>query len=112
MLIAFVMLPLMLVAVMLLLPVDSAAWLKISIIFLLVLITGFLMGSLFALSGLLRKTSVITGAGQSFSADLLGSAIGILLVSVYMVPQLGLPITAIALAMMNLAGLGVAALKK
>jgi len=89
----------------------SSSPLPLFIIFLLVFTTGSLMGIQFSLSASLRKTSVITSAGESFSADLMGSAIGVLLVSVYLVPQFGLPATGFMLAGLNVMVLGVMAWK-
>ena len=71
------------------------------LILFLVFITGLLTGIQFAMSASLRKTTVIRSSGESFSADLLGSAVGVMLVSVYMVPQLGLPLTGVVLAGLN-----------
>jgi spermidine synthase len=104
--------PLLLASTMQFIPYSSASWVKITVIFSLVVLLGFMMGALFAVSGTLKKVRVISSAGQSFSADLLGSAIGILLVSVYLVPQIGLSMTGIALAGMNLVVLAVIFMKK
>jgi spermidine synthase len=82
------------------------------LILFLVFTTGFLTGLQFSLSAHLRKTDVLKSSGESFSADLLGSAIGILMVSVYVIPQMGLPATALALAGLNTLVLGVIAWKK
>jgi spermidine synthase len=81
------------------------------LILVLVFLTGLLTGTQFSYSAHLRKTSIIKSSGESFSADLLGSAIGILLVSVYLVPQLGLPMTGMVLAGLNVVALGVVAWK-
>ena len=96
---------------MLLVPSGSANWLLFLLIFGLALITGLLTGIQFSLSAHLRKSNILKSSGESFSADLLGSAIGILLVSVYFVPQLGLPITGMVLAGLNLLALGVIAVR-
>lgn len=80
-------------------------------ILILVLITGILMGAQFALSARLRTTSVIKSSGESFSADLLGSAIGVVLVSVYLIPMIGLPLTAMSLAGLNLIAIATIAYK-
>ena len=86
--------------------------LLIMLIFILVLITGMLMGLQFAYNARLRKENIQKSAGESFSADLLGSAIGVVLVSVYVVPLLGLPVTAISLAGLNILAIGVMAFKR
>ncbi len=88
--------------IMLLVPSGSANWLLFLLILCLVMITGLLTGIQFSLSAHLRKSNILKSSGESFSADLLGSAIGILLVSVYFVPQLGLPMTGMVLAGLNL----------
>jgi hypothetical protein len=77
----------------------------------LVLITGLITGTQFAYSAFLRKTSVLRSSGESFSADLLGSAIGVVLVSVYLVPLLGLPFATLSLAGLNLLAIGVMVVK-
>jgi predicted membrane-bound spermidine synthase len=65
-----------------------------------------LTGAQFSLSGSLRNTSIRQSSGESFSADLLGSSIGIVMVSVYLIPQYGLPMTCIVLALLNMVALG------
>jgi len=97
----------MLAILMLIIPSNSAHWTIIPLILVLVFVTGLLTGAQFSLSGSLRHTSIRQSSGESFSADLLGSAIGIVLVSVYLIPQLGLPMTGIVLAGLNVVALGV-----
>lgn len=101
----FILMPLLLAPVMLITPYALLSWLKILIIFIWVLATGFTMGALFGISGPLQKSAVIKGAGRAFSADLLGSAVGILLASTWLVPVFGLPMTAILLSIMSLAAM-------
>ncbi len=101
-----------LASLMLIIPSNTSNWSVILLIMILVLITGLLMGIQFSLSSQLRKSSVLKSSGESFSADLLGSAIGIGLVSVYLVPHIGLPMTGMALAGLNVAALGVVYLKR
>jgi len=86
-------------------PYHSPSLAKVTIILSLVILTGFLMGALFSMTGHLKISSVISGAGQAFSADLAGSAIGILLVSVYLVPVIGMPMTCLVLAGLNVAAI-------
>jgi len=97
----------LLAILMLVIPSNSAHWTIIPLILVLVFITGFLTGAQFSLSGSLRNTSIRQSSGEAFSADLLGSAIGIVLVSVYLIPQLGLPVTGLVLALLNVVALGV-----
>jgi spermidine synthase len=97
---------------MLVIPTISGNWTIIPLILVLVFITGLLTGAQFSLSGTLRDTSIRQSSGESFSADLFGSAIGIVLVSVYLIPQLGLPMTGIALAGLNVVALGVMAVRR
>jgi predicted membrane-bound spermidine synthase len=101
----------LLTILMLVIPSNSAHWTIIPLILVLVFITGLLTGAQFSLSGSLRNTSIRQSSGESFSADLLGSAIGIVLVSVYLIPQLGLPVTGIVLAGLNVVALLVVHLK-
>jgi len=97
----------LLAGLMLLIPSNSIHWMIILLILILVFISGLLMGIQFSLSGQLRKTSILQSSGESFSADLLGSAIGIGLVAVYLIPQFGLPMTGMVLAGLNIVAIGV-----
>jgi spermidine synthase len=107
----FIILPVIIASVMLIIPYSLESWLKILIIFIFVMATGSGMGSLFALSGFLQKTTVIKSSGQAFSADLVGSAIGILLASTYLVPVMGLPVTVILVSLLNLAAILISKVK-
>jgi len=86
-------------------PFHSNISISIILIFSLILIAGMLMGVQFAMSVNLRTAGIIRSAGESFSADLLGSAVGIILVSVIIVPIMGLLLTGELLAGMNLVAL-------
>jgi spermidine synthase len=98
-------------AMMLFIPTLSANKFLFALVFILLFITGLLTGIQFSLSAYLRKSEILKSSGESFSADLFGSAIGILLVSVYIIPQLGLPVTGLLLAGLNVVVLGVMAVK-
>ncbi len=102
----------LLAILMFVIPTNSAHWMIIPLILILVFITGLLTGAQFSLSGSLRNTSIRQSSGEAFSADLLGSAIGIVLVSVYLIPQLGLPMTGMVLAGLNVVALGVMAVRR
>lgn len=82
------------------------------LIMVMVFTTGLLMGMQFSLSANLRKSDIIQSSGESFSADLLGSAFGILLASVYLVPQFGLIVTGLILAGLNVLAVGVMAIRR
>jgi hypothetical protein len=82
-----------------------------AMILILVLMTGLITGLQFSYSAFLRRTPVLKSSSESFSADLLGSAIGIILVSIYVIPYIGLLMTALSLAGMNLAVLAAVSLK-
>jgi len=82
------------------------------LIMVMVFTTGLLMGMQFSLSAKLRKSDIIKSSGESFSADLLGSAFGILLASVYFVPQFGLIVTGFILAGLNVLAVGVMAVRR
>ena len=97
----------LLAGLMLLIPSKSINWMITLLILILVFISGLLMGIQFSLSGQLRKTNILQSSGESFSADLLGSAIGIGLVAVYLIPQFGLPMTGMVLAGLNIVAIGV-----
>ena len=101
----FAIISILIAPLMLWVPYHSPSLAKVTIILSLVIITGFLMGALFSMTGHLKISSVISGAGQAFSADLAGSAIGILLVSVYLVPVIGMPMTCLVLAGLNVAAI-------
>lgn len=102
---AYIILPLIISPLMFFLPTSASLVMKVTIILSFVIVTGFIMGGLFALSGFIRKDTFRASASQAFSADLLGSAIGILLVAVYLVPVIGLPMTCLVLAGLNVAAL-------
>ena len=92
-------------------PSGSPGPVMISLILFLVLGCGIITGVQFSVSANLRMTGITVSAGESFSSDLAGSAIGILLISVYIIPMIGLPMTGVVLAVLNLVALGVVALK-
>lgn len=91
---------------------SSTSWLVILLILLLVAASGLLTGIHFSLSAHLRKSGFLQSSGEAFSADLIGSAIGIGLVAVYVVPYSGLVYTALMLALLNMIALGIVSLKK
>ena len=90
---------------------SSTSWLVILLILLLVAASGLLTGIHFSLSAHLRKSGFLQSSGEAFSADLFGSAIGIGLVAVYVLPSAGLPMTGGVLALLNIATIGLIALK-
>jgi len=108
---AFAAFSALMAALMLIIPSGSASWPMILLIMFLVLFTGLLTGIQFSLSAHLRKTNILKSAGESFSADLLGSAVGVILISVYIIPLIGLPMTALSLAGLNILVMGVVAWK-
>ncbi|HNQ82398.1 MAG TPA: hypothetical protein PKM34_02070 [Bacteroidales bacterium] len=108
----YVCLSLLVALLMIIMASGSPGMLTIGLILFLVLLTGLLMGTQFSSSAHLRTTSIINSARESFSADLAGSATGIVLVSVYVVPLLGLPVTALFLAGLNVLATGVMAWKR
>jgi spermidine synthase len=107
----FACLSLLVAALMMIFPAGSPGVYAISLILTLVFITGLLMGTQFSASAQMRTSTVIRSAGESFSADLLGSAVGVILISVYIIPLLGLPMTAAMLVGMNAVVIGVIYLK-
>ena len=66
--------------------------------------TSFVSGLLFATAALLRKRSIQNVAGDLYSSDLAGSAAGALIVSVLMVPLLGMTTSLLVLLLLNLLG--------
>jgi hypothetical protein len=93
-------------------PVVVPGWLVISLVLFLVAVAGLLMGSQFSLAVQLRKESAVTNAGQSFSADLAGSAVGILITSTFLVPLAGLPLAGIIIVILNIATIALLLIKR
>lgn len=91
---------------------SSTNWTVILLILILVAGSGLLTGIHFSLSACLRKSGFLQSSGEAFSADLIGSAIGIGLVAVYVMPYFGLVNTALALGLLNTLALGVVSLHK
>ena len=85
---------------------KTASWIGSNIVFpALPVISGFVGGFQFPLANkiILRDTYLIGRvAGLSYGMDLLGSCIGALLVSAFLVPILGITQTCIAVALLNL----------
>lgn len=64
--------------------------LSIIIFNVLMFVIAFLSGSIFGFSTRLRSSSIEKIAGESYSSDLFGSALGAVFVSSYLLPQFGL----------------------
>ena len=65
-------------------------------------IAAYLTGIQYRLASLLIKGTQLKIASSTYSADLLGSAVGAFLVAVFLFPLLGLVTTGIILAIINL----------
>lgn len=70
--------------------IQGEALLNIIIFFAIIFIIAFLSGSIFGFSTRLRKSTIEKIAGESYSSDLFGSALGAVFVSTYLLPQFGL----------------------
>jgi predicted membrane-bound spermidine synthase len=95
-----------------LVPSSVSGSLLLMLIFLLAAIAGLLMGLQFAIATSIRAVKHISNAGQSFASDLLGSAIGIMLITVYIIPLVGIPLAGLFLAGLNLVTIILISLKK
>jgi len=73
------------------------------LLYALMVVSGALTAVHFAMSAVLQKNDVSTVASKIYSADLIGSAGGALLVSVLIIPSLGLMNTGLLLGAINLA---------
>ncbi|MBU2541758.1 MAG: fused MFS/spermidine synthase [Candidatus Omnitrophica bacterium] len=85
-------------------------WLGSNIIFpLLPLIPGFIGGFQFPLANSLNLEANALGvsrsAGLTYGIDLFGSCLGAILTSIFLIPMLGIPLTCLLVAGLNLAGL-------
>jgi len=83
-----------------------------SIFVVLLLCISILTGMLFALTSRRQQGSIPKVASGSYAADLAGSALGSLLVSVVLFPLLGLGLTCVCIAAMNLAGCALILVRK
>jgi predicted membrane-bound spermidine synthase len=92
------------IAAVLLIPHLSTAfsWLLMIIILIFTFVTGTIMGLQFAIANSIRSESILKASGQSYSADLIGSAIGVILVSIYVIPLIGLVQTSLVITGINL----------
>ena len=80
---------------------DVNIYLIYAIIFIMAFDISFLIGIEFALASRLMKGSVAEVASEVYSKDLIGAAVGALLVSVYLVPVIGVIWTAIIVGLLN-----------
>ncbi len=60
------------------------------IIFVLMFVAAALTGMIFSLASQLRKKGIAQTSAETYSADLAGSAIGLFLLSVFLIPMLGI----------------------
>ncbi|MGE0087959.1 MAG: hypothetical protein AB7S50_00610 [Bacteroidales bacterium] len=67
----------------------------LTVFIILILIISVLTGAIFSISAHLRETAVRVVASDAYAFDLLGSAAGALLLSVYLVPVLGFELSLI-----------------
>ncbi len=72
------------------------------IILLMVILTGIFSGVIFSWTASLLKTTAIRIAANSYSADLTGSAAGVLITSVYLIPAFGIIGASALIAGLNL----------
>lgn len=95
---------------------ESISWLGSNIIFpFLPVVAGFIGGFQFPLANkicLAKKEAIGRTAGLSYGLDLAGSCLGALLTGAFLIPLLGISGTCLAVALINLAVLGLLLLKK
>ncbi len=77
-------------ALVLVIPYHAAPSLIVALTLLLAAVAGLFMGIQFAAGVQLRRSSIRKSAGEAFSSDLLGSAIGVVILSVFLLPIAGL----------------------
>ncbi len=80
--------------------------------FLLTLVIAALTGVLFSLGSRLQRGGTGTVSGQVYGADLLGSALGILTVSVFLLPLFGLTMVCIITGLLNLLSMFLVVIRK
>lgn len=90
---------------------DSSS-LVITVLLLFTLATAFWIGAEFGVATRLQRGSVPTIASTLYSVDLLGSAIGALIVSSYLIPLIGVAKVCTVVAALNLMSAGVSLLKR
>jgi spermidine synthase len=80
---------------------ELPVWLGLSFAGVAVLTTGFLMGRLYVLAAGIGGKDAGTTASRNYSADLFGSAAGAILTPILLFPLMGLFLTGILLAILN-----------
>jgi spermidine synthase len=78
-------------------------WLNLSIIFILTLVAGSITGLQYTSAVRIRKSPALQNVSLSYSSDLAGSAMGSMIVSVFLLPIIGFYMTSIGLAIFCLA---------
>lgn len=81
---------------------QAEATLNVVIFNLLMFIIAFLTGSVFGYSSKVRTSRIEQIAGESYSSDLFGSAVGAVFISTYLLPQYGLFASCLVLASLSL----------
>jgi spermidine synthase len=79
---------------------------------LILLLTATLTGLIFQVSSVVKKGKVRVVTGSLYSSDLLGSALGALFVSVFLIPEMGMFRTLIVIAILCLISASVMILKR
>lgn len=79
-----------------------AGWLNLALIFFLILTGGAITGLQYTAAIRIRPSMALKNASLSYSADLYGSALGALLVSVFCLPLMGMYWTGMSLAAFSL----------
>jgi spermidine synthase len=73
----------------------------LAVIFSLVVFAGMATGRQFSLAGVLTAGTSVRGAGENYASDSAGAAMGIMLVTVFILPVLGAVNTSLVLACLN-----------
>ncbi len=82
--------------------ISLPAWFNALSIVMMILVISLLCGMQFSVATMLYPHSILRSAGTAFGADLAGSALGLLLTSTFLVPYLGLSLSAFCLGGLNL----------
>jgi predicted membrane-bound spermidine synthase len=72
------------------------------IFFILTFVASVIVGFLFAIATLVQKDAISEISAKVYSVDLLGAALGALIISILLIPLLGIIYTGIILGILNL----------
>ena len=88
-------------------PITGYPFIVHIIFFILTIVISFLVGALFSIGSHIQKGGVPAVTSGIYSADLAGSAFGALIVSVFLIPLIGLVKVSIAVGLVNVLFAGI-----